>query len=81
MIIDFGMSKFKAGNTSQCYDYHFFLNSLRSFMLKIRKPVSYLNKLLPDGFRGCKGKYVSNFRMKSTESAASIAKRLLGFRA
>ncbi len=81
MIIDFGMSKFKAGSTSPCYDYHFFLNSLRAYMLKIRRPVGYLNKLLPDGFRGCKGKYVSNFRMKSTESAASIAKRLLGFRA
>lgn len=81
MIIDFGMSKFKAGSTSPCYDYHFFLNSLRAYMLKIRRPVVYLNKLLPDGFRGCKGKYVSNFRMKSTESAASIAKRLLGFRA
>lgn len=81
LIIDFGMSKFKAGSTSLCYDYHFFLNSLRTFMLKIRRPVSYLNKLLPDGFRGCSGKYVSNFRMKSSESAASIAKRLLGFRA
>lgn len=83
MFIDFGMSKFKPGNTSPYYDYHFFLNSLRAFMLKIRRPVAagYLNKLLPDGFRGCKGKYVSNFRMKSTESAASIAKRLLGFKA
>jgi tRNA A-37 threonylcarbamoyl transferase component Bud32 len=83
MIIDFGMSKFKAGSTSPCYDYHFFLNSLRSFMLKIRRrnTLPYLNKLLPDGFRGCNGKYVSNFRMKTSESAASIAKRLLGFRA
>lgn len=83
MFIDFGMSKFKAGYTSPCYDYHFFLNSLRAFMIKIRRrnTLSYLNKLLPDGFRGCKGKYVSNFRMKSSESAASIAKRLLGFKA
>lgn len=81
MIIDFGMSKFKAGSTSPCYDYHFFLNSLRSFMLKIRRRSNYLDRLLPDGFRGCSGKYVSNFRMKTTESAASIAKRLLGFRA
>lgn len=81
LLIDFGMSKFKPGSTSPCYDYHFFLNSLRSFMLKIRRPVGYLNKLLPDGFRGCSGKYVSNFRMKTSESAASIAKRLLGFRA
>ena len=81
LLIDFGMSKFKSGNTSPCYDYHFFLNSLRSYMNKIRRPVKYLNRLLPDGFRGCNGKYVSNFRMKSNESAASIAKRLLGFRA
>lgn len=81
LIIDFGMSKLKAGSTSPCYDYHFFLNSLRSFMMKIKRPVTYLNKLLPDGFRGCTGKYVSNFRMKTSESAASIAKRLLGFRA
>lgn len=83
LIIDFGLSKMKAGSTSPCYDYHFFLNSLRAFMLKIRRrnTLPYLNKLLPDGFRGCSGKYVSNFRMKTSESAASIAKRLLGFRA
>lgn len=83
LIIDFGMSKFKAGSTSLYYDYHFFLNSLRAFMLKIRRrnTLPYLNTLIPDGFRGCSGKYVSNFRMKNSESAASIAKRLLGFRA
>lgn len=83
LLIDFGMSKFKAGSTSPCYDYHFFLNSLRTFMLKIRRQrsaVGYIDKLLPDGFRGCTGKYVSNFRMKTSESAATIAKRLMGFR-
>ena len=82
MIIDFGMSKFKAGNTSVYYDMHLFLNSLRNLLLKKGRKLPYLNKMLPDGYRGARGKYVSNFRMKPTsESAASIAKRLTGLRA
>lgn len=81
LITDFGMSKFKAGRTSVCYDYHFFLNSLRALLKKKKRPFSYLERVLPDGFKGCNGKYVSNFRMKTSESAASIAKRLMGLRA
>lgn len=80
MIVDFGMSKFKT-TKDMCYDFHLFLNSMRNFLLKRGRRVKYLNKVLPEGFRGSHGKYVSNFRMKSSESAASIAKRLMGLRA
>lgn len=78
MIIDFGLSKFKPGKISPCYDYHLFLNSLRAFLK--RRKVPYIERMLPLGFRGCNGKYVNNFRMKSSESAASIAKRLMGLK-
>jgi tRNA A-37 threonylcarbamoyl transferase component Bud32 len=81
MLIDFGMSKFKAGSTSVHYDMHLFLNSLRNLLLKKGRKLPYLERALPEGFRGSKGKYVRNFRMKSSESAASIAKRLTGLTA
>lgn len=82
MIIDFGMSKFKSGNTSVHYDMHLFLNSLRNLLLKKGRKLPYLERALPEGFRGAKGRYVQNFRIKSSsESAASIAKRLTGLRA
>ena len=85
LIIDFGMSKLSAGRTSVQYDMHFFLNSLRNFFIKRGRKIPYLERVLPEGFRGSKGKYVQNFRLKtaysSSESAASIAKRLTGLRA
>lgn len=81
LIIDFGMSKFRPGNTSAFYDIHLFLNSLRAFLKNKGRSMSYLNKVLPEGLRGRRGKYVSNFRMKTSESAAAIAKRLMGLRA
>jgi tRNA A-37 threonylcarbamoyl transferase component Bud32 len=83
LIIDFGLSKFKSGNTSVHYDMHLFLNSLRNFLYKKGRKLPYLERALPEGFRGAKGKYVQNFRLKnySSESAASIAKRLTGLRA
>jgi tRNA A-37 threonylcarbamoyl transferase component Bud32 len=80
LIIDFGMSKFNSGKTSSQYDMHLFLNSLRNFLIKRGRKLPYLERVLPEGFRGSKGKYVQNFRLKTSESAASIAKRLTGLR-
>ena len=80
LIIDFGMSKFNSGKTSPHYDMHLFLNSLRNFLIKRGRRLPYLERVLPEGFRGAKGKYVQNFRLKTSESAASIAKRLTGLR-
>jgi tRNA A-37 threonylcarbamoyl transferase component Bud32 len=72
MIIDFGLSKFKT-NKSVCYDFQLFLNSLRNFLLKKNKRrLRYFDKVLPEGL---------SRRGKSSESAASIAKRLMGLRA
>jgi len=45
------------------YDFHCFLNSLRSFLIKNGKSATVLNKLLPPGYRGKYGKYVNNGRM------------------
>jgi len=82
MLIDFGMSKFKSGATSVQYDIHLFLNSLRNLLLKKGgRKLPYIERMLPVGFRGSKGKYVRNFRLKTSESAASIAKRLTGLKA
>jgi len=47
------------------YDFHCFLNSLRSFMIHTKRPVGILNKLLPPGYRGKNGKYVRNGRLTS----------------
>ncbi len=83
LIIDFGMSRFNAYATSVGYDMHLFLNSLRHLLIKRGYKgyvLRYIHRLLPDGWRGSRGKFVSNFRLKSN-SAASIAKRLLGLRA
>ena len=74
MIIDFGLSKFKT-NKSVCYDFQLFLNSLRNFLLKKNKRrLRYLDKVLPEGLSRRR-------RGASSESAASIAKRLMGLRA
>jgi tRNA A-37 threonylcarbamoyl transferase component Bud32 len=76
MIIDFGLSKFKT-NKGVCYDFHLFLNSLRHFLLKKNKRrLRYFDKVLPEGLSRRGGEYG-----KSSESAASIAKRLMGLRA
>lgn len=77
LITDFGLSRF-SGRVSSGYDMHFFLNSLRHFLLKKKwkgSTLRYLNKVLPIGARGYNGKYVRQFRLK--ESAGDIAKRLL----
>ncbi len=79
LIIDFGLSKFSYSVASG-YDMHFFLNSLRHFLIKkgwTGRTMKYLNRVLPSGMRGSSGRYVRNFRLKNTESAADIAKRLL----
>lgn len=79
LFTDFGISKFSY-KVSSVYDVHFFLNSLRHFLLKKRwkgRTMVYLNKVLPNGMRGFSGKYVKNFRLRDSESAADIAKRLL----
>jgi tRNA A-37 threonylcarbamoyl transferase component Bud32 len=80
MIIDFDRSSLKARKVCSCYDYHFFLNSLRTLLLKTKRSVGYINRILPEELRGSKNKYVSNYRLKSSESAAAIAKRLMGVR-
>ena len=71
MIIDFDRSSLKARKVCSCYDYHFFLNSLRALLLKMKRRT----RILPEELRGSKNKYVSN---KSSESAAAIAKRIMG---
>ncbi len=85
LLIDFDMSKFTS-MVNKCYDVHFFMNSLRHFLLKLKtkkykKTILYLNKRLPSGFRGHTDKYVKNFRLRpegvSSASAASIAMKLL----
>lgn len=83
LIIDFGMSRFSAHNVSVGYDMHLFLNSMRHLLLKKGyrgRALKYIHRLLPEGWRGSNGQYVSKFRLKPN-SAASIAKRLLGLRA
>jgi tRNA A-37 threonylcarbamoyl transferase component Bud32 len=47
------------------YDLHCFLNSLRSFLIKLKRPVGILDKLLPPGYRGKTDKYVRNGRLTS----------------
>jgi tRNA A-37 threonylcarbamoyl transferase component Bud32 len=81
MLIDFGMSKFKSGSTSVQYDMHLFLNSLRNLLLKKGgRKLPYIERVLPEGFRGSKSRYVRNYRL-TAESAADIAKRLTGLKA
>lgn len=45
------------------YDFHCFLNSLRSYLLRRKLSPVIVHKYLPPGYRGKTGKYVRNFRM------------------
>jgi tRNA A-37 threonylcarbamoyl transferase component Bud32 len=45
------------------YDFHCFLNSLRSYLLRRKLSPVIVHKYLSPGYRGKTGKYVRNFRM------------------
>ena len=49
------------------YDIHFFLNSLRQYMIKRKNKtgIATLNKLLPVGYRGKTAAFVRNFRLRA----------------
>lgn len=92
IIIDFGISKFTSGRKG--YDFHFFLNSMRHYLMSQRtcnckktRALVCINSMLKRGMRGSNNIYVKNFRLRPgvsfnpSESASSIAKKLLGFRA
>lgn len=89
LITDFGISKFTSGKKG--YDFHFFLNSMRHQLLKgnikVPRALSCIHSMLKIGMRGSTGTHVKNFRLRPgvsfdpKESASTIAKKLLGFRA
>jgi tRNA A-37 threonylcarbamoyl transferase component Bud32 len=92
LIIDFDKSKFTSSRKG--YDVHFFMNSMRHFLLKTkkyRKTLAFLNKWIPKGCKGHTDKYVKNYRLRPDvslkvksynggTSAASIAMKLLKFK-
>lgn len=49
------------------YDIHFFLNSLRQYMIKRKNKsgIATMNKLLPVGYRGKTAAFVRNFRLRA----------------